>query len=172
MNKLPLPARFSDGVVDYSLVYIPNLPADADPRYGMEPNVSRMHCIARNSQQVTVSDKGKMVFSYVVMQQPPIPGTTTPARQYLFFRLSDRPIPFDLLQPGNMICYAATPKHQSTDPAQGFVDSLFGTVAEESRAQAPKETWASDLFQPPAPESGEEAQEEDEGVPVGEVSHE
>jgi len=149
MSKLSLPARFSDGVMDYALIYMPNLPANADPRYSMEPNVSRMQCVGRGSQPVEVRGKGRMIFSYVFMHQPPIPGTTTPARQYLFFRLSDRPIAYDLLQPGNMVCYAATPKNQTTDPAQGFVDSLFGTVA--SQAKREQDDWARDLLTPPEP---------------------
>ena len=92
-NKLPLPARFSDDAMSYSLVYIPGLPADTDPRYSVEPNVTSMRPIGRNVQSVNITGKGKMIFTWVLMEQPAKPGTTTPARQYLFFRLSDKPIP-------------------------------------------------------------------------------
>lgn len=36
-NKLPLPARFSDDAMSYSLVYIPGLPADTDPGIPLSP---------------------------------------------------------------------------------------------------------------------------------------
>ena len=142
-NKLPLPARFSDDAMSYSLVYIPGLPADTDPRYSVEPNVTSMRPIGRNVQSVNITGKGKMIFTWVLMEQPAKPGTTTPARQYLFFRLSDKPIPLDLLKPGDMICYAATPKHVTTDPAQCFVDSLFGQVSADAQAERPRDTRAS-----------------------------
>ena len=162
-NKLPLPARFSDDAMSYSLVYIPGLPADTDPRYSVEPNVTSMRPIGRNVQSVNITGKGKMIFTWVLMEQPAKPGTTTPARQYLFFRLSDKPIPLDLLKPGDMICYAATPKHVTTDPAQCFVDSLFGQVSADAQAERPRDTWASELFQPP------QEQEETETVPQSEL---
>ncbi|WP_148399576.1 hypothetical protein [Bilophila wadsworthia] len=104
-----------------------------------------------------------MIFTWVLMEQPAKPGTTTPARQYLFFRLSDKPIPLDLLKPGDMICYAATPKHVTTDPAQCFVDSLFGQVSADAQAERPRDTWASELFQPP------QEQEETETAPQSEM---
>jgi hypothetical protein len=112
---------------------------------------------------VNITGKGKMIFTWVLMEQPAKPGTTTPARQYLFFRLSDKPIPLDLLKPGDMICYAATPKHVTTDPAQCFVDSLFGQVSADAQAERPRDTWASELFQPP------QEQEETETAPQSEM---
>ena len=48
MSKLPLPARFHDETMSYSLVYIPGLPADADPRYSVEPNTLTMRPIGLN----------------------------------------------------------------------------------------------------------------------------
>ena len=57
-NKLPLPARFSDDAMSYSLVYIPGLPADTDPRYSVEPNVTSMRPIGRNVQSVNITGKG------------------------------------------------------------------------------------------------------------------
>ena len=158
MSKLPLPARFHDETMSYSLVYIPGLPADADPRYSVEPNTLTMRPIGRNVQQVNIEGKGKMAFTWVMMEQPAKPGTTVPARQYLFFRLSDKPIPIDLLRPGDMVCYAASPLRSTTDPAQCFVDSLFGQVSTEAQAERPKDTWASELFQPPVLEETEEEQ--------------
>lgn len=155
-SKLPLPARFSDDAMSYSLVYIPGLPAEADPRYSVEPNTLTMRPIGRSVQPVNITGKGKMMFTWVMMEQPAKPGTTTPARKYLFFRLSDKPIPLDLLRPGDMICYAATPLHITTDPAQCFVDSLFGQVSAEAQAERPRDTWANELFQPPHEQEGSE----------------
>lgn len=177
MNKLPLPVRISDDALDYSLVYIPNLPANADPRYSVEPNTDRMHPIWRHSKIVDAKEMGKMVFSCIIMQQLALPGTTTPARQYLFFQFSKKPDPRFLdntapLNLQNMICYAIVPKNAVDDPIQRFVDLLLGTAAVDAKANAPKDTWASDLFEPPAPESGEDAENEGEGVSTGEVSHE
>lgn len=148
-SKLPLPTQFSDGMIDYSLVYFPGLPATADPRYSVEPNVSRMTCTGRNLQQVEVAGKGKMILSWVMMQLPPVAGTTQPARNYLFFRLSEKPIPFELLHPGNMICYAAVPKNMVDNPAQGFVNSLFGQTMAEAEAVRKRDNWAKDLFAAP-----------------------
>jgi hypothetical protein len=156
MNKLPLPAQFSDGMIDYSLVYFPGLPAGADPRYSVEPNVGRMTPVGRNVQQVEVAGKGMMILSWVMMQQPPVAGTTQPARNYLFFRLSEKPIPFELLHPGNMICYAATPKHALDNPAQGFIDSLFGRTINEAEAVRKRDSWAQDLFATPPANASEE----------------
>lgn len=153
--KLPLPAQFSDGMFDYSLVYFPGLPAGSDPRYSVEPNVGRMTPTGRNAQQVNVAGKGRMILSWVMMQLPPVPGTTQPARNYLFFRLSEKPIPFELLHPGNMICYAAVPKHIVENPAQGFVDGLFGMAINETEAVRKRDSWAQDLFAAPAERSEE-----------------
>lgn len=164
-NKLPLPAQFSDGMIDYSLVYFPGLPATADPRYSVEPNVSRMTCTGRNMQQVDVAGKGKMILSWVMMQQPPVAGTTQPARNYLFFRLSEKPIPFELLHPGNMICYAAVPKNIVDNPAQGFINSLFGQTTVDAEAVRKRDSWAQELFKTPANEekpAPKETKEEDE----------
>lgn len=152
-DKIPLPIQFSDGVVDYSLVYFPNLPAGADARYSVEPNTSRMMCVGRNIQHVDVAGRGKMFFLWVMMQLPPVTGTTQPARNYLFFRLSDKPIPFDLLTPGNMICYAVTPKNVVDNPAQGFVNNLFGQAARETDEQK-RDNWAHDLFDNPNDANG------------------
>lgn len=163
-NKLPLPAQFTDGMFEYSLVYFPGLPADADPRYSVEPNVSRMTCTGRNLQQVEVARKGKMILSWVMMQQPPVPGTTQPARNYLFFRLSEKPIPFELLHPGNMICYAAMPKNFVDNPAQGFINSLFGQTTVDAETVRKRDNWAKDLFATPSTPGEEQpiAQEEKE----------
>lgn len=156
MSKLPLPASFSDGVLDYSLVYFPGLPADSDPRYSLEPPIQHMTCLWRGAHTVEIAGRGKMHFSGVLMQQPPMAGTTQPSRQFLFFRLGETPMPLDLLQPSNMICYAVMPRYQMNDPIQGFVNSLFGQAAVSQAQERQKDTWAKDLFQSPenVPEKG------------------
>lgn len=156
MSKLPLPVSFSEGMFKYDLIYIPALPADADPRYAMEPNTATMRAVSANSREVTVPNVGKQMLTWVLMEQPARPGSAVPARLYRFFRLSKNRIPIELLRPGDCICYALTPLHMQNDPEQAFVNCLFGYNAEP---KVERENWVSSIFAAPGPQEEEQKQE-------------
>lgn len=149
MSKLPLPARFEDDNTIYSLVYFPGLPADADARYAMRPNVIGMHALGGSDEEVVQLGGKKKHMTWVMMQDPAQHGKTIPARNFLFFQFADHPLPLRTILPHEMICYAATPKRMPQNPAQSFLDAMFGQVSVEAEASRPSPTWATELFSTP-----------------------
>lgn len=148
MNKTPLPVRVESGDMIYQLIYIPGLPATADPRYCVPPPAKDWHPISGGMREVDVPNGGKQYLGWIVMQQPSIMGTATPPRNYLFLYLRKLPFVQQAMDPQtNMICYAMTPRETQADPIQSFVNRLFGApVVPEAEKSA---DWVQDLFSLP-----------------------
>lgn len=161
MSKLPLPARFEDDTTIYSLIYIPGLPADAEARYTMRPNTNGMVPLGGNVEPVAVNKKKKFM-SWLMMQEPAQHGKTVPPRNFLFFQLNDNPVPLQAVLTHEMVCYAATPKRMPQNPAQSFLDAMFGQVSAEAESARPRPTWATELFSPPDEEEPQYPQEQAE----------
>lgn len=135
MNRPPLPVRFEVGDTAYQLMYIPGLPADADPRYAVPPATNLMRALDGRTQPVSVPGVGRRFMSWGIMEQPAKPGTAIPPRRFLFLRISETPVPLEVLNPQDMVCYAMQPLHPvSADPIQSIIDALFGTAAVEKQA--------------------------------------
>ena len=148
MSKTPLPTRIESGDLVYQLIYIPGLPAGSDARYCVPPPAADWRAISGGMRTVQVPGEGERYLGWTVMQQPPMPGSAIPPRNYLFLFIRSMPFVQQQMDPSrNMICYAMQPKESQADPIQAFVNALFGGQVQPE--PAPVDGWVEEMFSLP-----------------------
>lgn len=137
--KFKLPRRIEMRDAVYSLAYVPG-----EENY-IEPNFAAMQPTAADCTLVSMGGQKKWM-TWVMMDAPARPGTATPPRRFLLFRLYDQPIQPMPAMFSDMIAYVCSPIEQGASPAQQFLNALVGRCEEEQAASVPRDDWAQKTF--------------------------
>ena len=148
-SKPPLKEQFELANIIYRLMYIPGLPADADPHYAVAPSTENMRTMQAGAKEVDVPQVGKRYMAWRIEELPLVPGFTSAPRLFLFLRMAQSPINPRLLDLRGMVCYAMQPAQpMGTDPIQAITDILFGKPQAENAAR--DDGWVSEMFSVPS----------------------
>jgi len=124
--KPPLKTSFEYSGIAYHLMYIPGLPASADPRYAVPPAMEGANLLLCDCTEVTVP-QGKMYVAWRMDELPFVRGFSAVPRRFLSLQVLDHSVDAANIPLRAMVCYAMQPVQGSdVNPIQSIVNILLG----------------------------------------------
>lgn len=125
MSKPPLRTSFEYAGIEYRLMYIPGLPASADPRYAVPPAMDAARLLLCDCTEVQ-TPQGKMYVAWR-MDELPSHGFTAVPRRFLFLQVLGHQVDASAIPRASMVCYAMRPMQDpDANPIQSIVNILLG----------------------------------------------
>lgn len=125
MSKPPLKTSFEYAGIAYHLMYIPGLPASADPRYAVPPAMEAARLLLCDCTEVQ-TPQGAMHVAWRI-DELPSHGFTAVPRRFLFLQVLSHRVDASAIPRASMVCYAMQPVQGSdVNPIQSIVNILLG----------------------------------------------